>query len=108
MGIRDIIEGKRQWRAHLARVKALPPDYQVVYHEIQKYYFKVGPVELVDGDLLPVIVTFFEQGAAAGKPVLDLTGNDVAAFCHYLIKYSPTYADKYQESAQEAARRSLG
>ncbi|GAB3065840.1 hypothetical protein GCM10027053_31370 [Intrasporangium mesophilum] len=108
MGIRDVIEGKRQWRAHLARVKALPADYQVVYHEIQKYYFKVGPVDLVDGDLLPGIVTFFEEGAAAGKTVLELTGSDVAAFCDDLIKDTPTYADRYQDAAQKQARRSRG
>lgn len=67
MGIQDIIEGKKQWRAHMARVKALPPDYQIVYKEIQKYLFKVGPIDLPDGPLLPGIVDFFEEGAAAGK-----------------------------------------
>nr|WP_216853869.1 DUF1048 domain-containing protein [Phytoactinopolyspora halotolerans] len=46
MGIHDIIEGKKQWRAHMARVKALPRDYQIVYKEIQRYFFKVGPVGL--------------------------------------------------------------
>jgi DNA-binding ferritin-like protein (Dps family) len=108
MGIRDIIEGKRQWRAHVARVKELPADYRVVYHEIQKYYFKVGPVDLTEGDLLPGIVTFFEEGAAAGKGVLELIGTDVAAFCDDLIKDSRTYADAYQESARKEAGRSLG
>ena len=98
MGIRDIIEGKKQWRAHLARVKALPPDYQIVYREIQKYLFKVGPVDLSDGTLLSGIVDFFEEGVAAGKGVLELIGNDVAAFCDDLIKDSRTYADVYQES----------
>ena len=49
MRIQDIIEGKKEWRAHMARVKALPQDYQIVYKEIQKYLFKVGPVELTDG-----------------------------------------------------------
>ena len=52
MGIQDIIEGKKQWRAHMARVKALPPDYQIVYKEIQRYLFKVGPVDVDDGTLL--------------------------------------------------------
>jgi DNA-binding ferritin-like protein (Dps family) len=33
VGIRDIIDGKREWRAHVARIKALPPDYQIVYQE---------------------------------------------------------------------------
>ncbi|WP_061299492.1 DUF1048 domain-containing protein [Herbidospora cretacea] len=101
MGIRDIIEGKRQWRAHLARVKELPPDYQIVYKEIQKYYFKVGPVDLLDGSLLTGILDFFEEGVAAGKGVLELVGDDVAAFCDDLIKDSRTFAEIYQESVKE-------
>ena len=98
MGIQDIIEGKKQWRAHMARVKALPPDYQIVYKEIQRYLFKVGPCDLADGRLLSGIVDFFEEGAAAGQGVLELMGNDVAAFCDDLIKGSPTNADIYQDS----------
>ena len=98
MGIRDIIEGKQQWRAHMARVRALPPDYQIVYKEIQRYFFKVGPVDLADGRLLSGIVDFFEEGVAGGKGVLELIGNDVAAFCDDLVKDSRTYADSCQES----------
>ncbi|AJC61449.1 MULTISPECIES: DUF1048 domain-containing protein [Streptomyces] len=98
MGIQEILEGKKQWRAHMARVKALPPDYQIAYKEIQKYFFKVGPVDLPDGPLLSGIVDFFEEGVAADKGVLELIGNDVAAFCDDLVKDSRTYADIYQES----------
>jgi DNA-binding ferritin-like protein (Dps family) len=98
VGIQDIIEGKKQWRAHVARVKALPPEYQIVYKEMQKYFFKVGPIDLSDGTLLSEIVDFFEEGVAAGKGVVKLIGNDVAAFCDGLIKDSRTYADIYQES----------
>lgn len=101
MSIQDIIEGKKQWRAHMARVKALPPDYQVVYKEMQRYLFKVGPVNLPDGSLLSGIVDFFEEGVAAEKGVLELIGNDVAAFCDDLVKDSRTYADLYQESISE-------
>jgi DNA-binding ferritin-like protein (Dps family) len=98
MSIQDIIEGKKQWRAHLARVKALPPDYQIVYKEMQKYLFKVAPVDLSDGGLLPGIVDFFAEGAAAGKGVVELIGTDVAAFTDDLIKDSRTYAEVYQDS----------
>ena len=98
MGIQDILEGKKQWRAHMARVKALPPDYQIVYKEIQRYLFKAGPCDLADGRLLSGIVDFFEEGAAAGQGVLQLIGNDVAAFCDDLIKGAPTNADIYQDS----------
>lgn len=98
MGIHDIIEGKKQWRAHLARVKALPPDYQIVYKEMQRYLFKVGPVDLAEGNLLAGIVDFFEEGVADGKGVLQLTGDDVAAFTDGLIKDSRTHAEVYQEA----------
>lgn len=103
MSIHDIIAGKRAWRAHVARVRALPRDYQIVYREIQKYLFKVGPVGLTDGTgLLSGIVDLFEEGAASGKGVLEVTGSDVAAFCDELIKDSRTYADIYQESVHRA------
>ncbi|TDP96327.1 DUF1048 domain-containing protein [Labedaea rhizosphaerae] len=98
MGIKDIIDGKKYWRAHVARIKALPRDYRIVYNEIQRYFFKVGPVELLDGSLFEGILDFFEEGVAAGKGVLELVGNDVAAFCDDLIKGSRTFADIYQES----------
>ena len=101
MSIHDIIEGKKEWRAHRARVKALPREYRIVYEEIQKYLFKVGPVELAEGTgLLSGIVDLFEEGAALGKGALEVTGGDVAAFCDELIKDSKTYADLYRESSE--------
>ena len=98
MGIQAVVEGKKQWRARMARVKALPPDYQIVYKEIQRYLFKVGPTDLADGRLLSEIVDFFQEGVAAGKAVLELIGSDVAGFCDDLVKDSRTNADIYQES----------
>ena len=85
----------------MARVRALPPDYRVVYEEMQKYLFKVGGVSLPDDDLLSEIADFFERGAASGKGVSEWIGPDVAAFCDGLIGDSPTYADLYQESIRE-------
>lgn len=108
MRIQDIIEGKKEWRAHMARVKALPQDYQIVYKEIQKYLFKVGPVELTEGTgLLSGIVDLFEEGAASGKDVLKVTGSDVAAFCDDLVKDSKTYADIYQESVNQEVYKAI-
>mgnify|MGYP001011284880 FL=1 len=108
MRVQDIIEGKKEWRAHMARIKALPQDYQIAYKEMQKYLFKVGPVELNDGtDLLSGIIDLFEEGAALGKGVLEVTGSDVAAFCDDLIKDSKTYADICQESVDQDVYKSI-
>ncbi len=105
MGIQDIVEGKRQWWAHTARVKALPRDYRIVYEEIQGYFFKIGPVGLADGSLLSGILDFFEEGVAAGRGVLELIGDDVAAFCDELVGDSRTYADIHRESAGGKAEK---
>ncbi|NBD26481.1 DUF1048 domain-containing protein [Paenibacillus glycinis] len=108
MSIQDMIKGKKEWRAHMARVKALPQDYQIVYKELQRYLFKVGPVELTEGTgLLSGIIDLFEEGAASGKGVLEVTGSDVAAFCDDLIKDSKTYADIFQESVVRESRKAL-
>jgi DNA-binding ferritin-like protein (Dps family) len=88
VGIRDIIEGKQRWRAHMARVRALPPDYQIAYKEIQGYLFKAVPAGRSGEDLLAGIADFFAEGAAAGRGVRELTGDDVAAFCDDLVRAS--------------------
>ncbi|MDD4200702.1 MAG: DUF1048 domain-containing protein [Eubacteriales bacterium] len=98
MTIRDIINDKKQWQAHMDRVNVLPQDYQTVYREIKKYVFNAGPVDSAEGmRLLFGIVDLFEEGSALGKGVLEVTGNDVAAFCDDLMKDSKTFADVYDE-----------
>ena len=108
MSFKDAIEGKKEWRKHMARVKALPNDYEIVYKEIQKYLFKIGVIEANYGtNTLANILEYFEEGAASGKDVLDVTGKDVAAFCDELVKDSKTYADMYQESVNQKVAKAI-
>ena len=79
--IEKIIGNKKEWRAMEARAKTLPHDYQVVYEEIKQYIWKssgLGSVEVLIG-----ILDLFEEGTANNKGVLEITGNDVAAFCPF-------------------------
>ncbi len=108
MGLKEIIEGKKEWNAHIARVRTLPKDYQIVYNEIQKYFYKVGPVELKDGiGLFVNIVDLFEEGVSLGKGVLEVTGKDVASFCDNLIEGSSVFSDKYDIEVQEAVNKAM-
>jgi len=108
MSIKDIIEAKKEWKLHMVRVKKLPKDYKIVYEEIQKYIYKVGPVELNEGiDIFVGILELFEEGAALGKSVLEVTGRDVAAFCDDLIKDSKTYTDMYKEYVDEKVNKAM-
>lgn len=108
MRLKDMIDGKKEWRAHVTRVKGLPRAYQIVYNEIQKYLYKVGPIELNEGiGLLSGIVDLFEEGAAFGKGVLEVTGSDVADFCDDLIKDSKTYSEMYQEPVNQEVNNAM-
>lgn len=108
MKIREIMEQKRKWRAHARRVKLLPRDYRIVYGEIQKYLFKLGPADFEQGmDVLAGIADLMEEGAAAGKDVLDVTGKDIAAFCDELTLDMKTFADAAEEAAKQAVAKSM-
>ncbi len=99
MGFKDYILARKEWKTHINRIKALPKDYQIVYKQIQKYLYKVGPVELgEDIKLLTGIVDLFEENAKLGNSVLSVTGEDVAGFCDDLIKDSKTFYDVYMEN----------
>jgi DNA-binding ferritin-like protein (Dps family) len=70
---------KREWREHVRRTKALPADYRTVFTLIEKYLWNLA----AGAEMIPVLdglLELFEEGAASGRPVLDVTGDDVAAF----------------------------
>ena len=82
MKLKEIIEEKKEWYALQNAVKKLPKDYGIVYKEIQRYFFKIGVSDLqVLGELLAI----FEKGVKHNQAVLDVTGNDVAAFSDSLF-----------------------
>lgn len=99
------LEGKKEWKAMEARVKALPEDYQTVYHEIKHYLWKSSGLGMIDPfkDLLER----FEEGAANGKHVLELTGDDVAAFADKLVRGDKAYLYDYREKLNKAIAKKL-
>ena len=44
------------------------------------------------------LLDLFETGAAEGKRVLDITGEDVAAFCDELLRHAKTYTENWREA----------
>ena len=94
----SFMDDKRAWRTHMAAVHALPREYEIVYLEIQKYFFKVGPVSAADQQsLLGDLLQLFRDGAKRGEDVLTVTGPDVAQFADGLINESSqdTFAKHY-------------
>ncbi|MFA6493224.1 MAG: DUF1048 domain-containing protein [Patescibacteria group bacterium] len=106
--LKKIIEDKREWQKMEARAKALPSDYKIVYHEIQKYMWKFssgGGMDIVA--ILKDLLGLFEEGAADGKRVLEITGNDVAAFCDELLRNAKTYTENWREGLNRDVMKKL-
>ena len=50
------------------------------------------------------LVELFEAGAAEGKPVLAITGEDVASFCEELLRNARTYTEDWRETLNRDIR----
>ncbi|MDR0626038.1 MAG: DUF1048 domain-containing protein [Bifidobacteriaceae bacterium] len=99
---------KREWRAYVRRRKALPPDYRLVLTHIEKYLFNFA----ADSSILGVfydMVELFEEGAAAGRPVIEVTGDDVAAFAWDALAafQAATWTGGKAEALNKAVRAAL-
>lgn len=85
--IRNLMEGKRKYRRQLARAAALPERYRQSFEALQQYLW---PCAVGDGrDVLDAqgeLLDLMEQGAAEGRTLPELTGEDVAGFCDDLLQ----------------------
>lgn len=103
--LKKIIGDKKEWKAMEARAAALPRDYQVVYEEIKHYVWKSsgnGSIDIFKG-----LLDLFEEGAANGKGVLEITGSDVAAFCDELLQDAKTYTDDWRKKLNNDISKKL-
>lgn len=81
-----LVGEKKESRRMEARAAGLPADYRTVYDAMKGYmfYFTAGDgMDVVA--LLRDILDRFEDAAAEGLGVLEVTGADVAAFCDGLL-----------------------
>ena len=58
--------------------------------------------------LLADLRDLFETGVAEGKRVLEITGEDVAAFCDELLRNAKTYTDNRREDLNHDIMNKLG
>ncbi|MFT3950843.1 MAG: DUF1048 domain-containing protein [Oscillospiraceae bacterium] len=107
--IKKIMADKREYKQNMARVDALPKEYRFVFEKIQRYMWMNASGS--GYDILNIqydLVELFEEGAANGRPVLELTGEDVAAFCDELLRSAHTYTENWRETLNRDIRKKLG
>ena len=73
---------KKESKAMEAQANALPRDHGIVYDEIKSYMWRFTSGDGMDiVAVLKDVLAEFEAGAAKGRNALEVTGEDVAAFC---------------------------
>ena len=107
--ISKIMEETRKHTEQMARIKALPEDYQFVFEKIQEYmWMHTGG----DGmDMLKIqydLIDLFEEGAANGKHVLEITGEDVAGFCDELLRDAETWTKDWPQKLNRDIMNKFG
>ena len=110
---RHIAREKRKYKQQEERAEALPDDYRHVYRSMQQYLWgNSWRYAGVDGmgvmALFADLLELLETAAAEGKPVLAVTGEDVAAFCDELLQNTQTSTGKHREALNRDIRNKLG
>lgn len=95
--VKKMVESKKEYKQQMARVKLLPQEYQFVFKKIQEYMWKFTAG--AGYDMLQVhydLIALFEDGVANKRKVLEITGEDVAAFCDELLANTSTYTQSWK------------
>ncbi len=107
--LKQIIDDKKVWKQMEALAKALPEEYDFVYHKIQHYMWNYAAGSGMDMvEIFEDLLNLFEEGAANGKRVLEITGEDVAAFCDELLRNARTYTENWREALNQGIKKKLG
>lgn len=109
LNIKKMVESKREYKEQMARVDAMPEDYQFVFKKIQghMWMFAAG----AGYDMMKIhydLIDLFELGVASGKKVLEITGDDVAIFCDELMKNTETYTENWRDKLNREITEKLG
>jgi DNA-binding ferritin-like protein (Dps family) len=107
--VKKIFASKREYRRHMARAEALPEDYRYVFKKIQSHMWMFAAGS--GYDMMQIhydLIELFEEGAASGRGVLEVTGEDVAAFCDELLKSAKTYTEDWRVKLNREIAEKLG
>ena len=80
-------EEKKEYKAYLKRVDAMPDDYKFVFKEIQDYMWTFSDFtgqKILEA--LSDLLDMFEEGAANNVDVFTLTGDDVGEFADGIVR----------------------
>ncbi|NLC84957.1 MAG: DUF1048 domain-containing protein [Ruminococcaceae bacterium] len=106
LNIKKMRESKREFKQLMARVDRMPEEYSFVFKKIQQHMWKFAAGSGYDMlEIQKELVELFESGAANGQHVLEITGDDVAAFCDELLRNARTYMEDWRKALNDDIRK---
>lgn len=97
------LDEKREYKKNEARAKALPQEYAAAYKEIKNYIFRTSGIETMKP--LALLVDMLDEAAANERPILEITGPDVAAFADELVRGEKSYFEKQRSKLNRDVAR---
>lgn len=98
LNFKKMAREKREYKQFMSRVDNLPSDYAFVFKKTQEYMWQFCSGAGYDMmELQKDLLELFESGAISQKPVLDITGNDVAGFVEELLRHTNTWNKDWKE-----------
>ncbi|WP_242941700.1 DUF1048 domain-containing protein [Parasporobacterium paucivorans] len=93
------MDDKKEYREQMERAEALPEEYRAVFNKIHRHIWSFA-----GGDGSGMLETqkelleLFEESAANGRNVLEVTGEDVVGFSDEFIRNTEKWTDKYRKN----------
>jgi DNA-binding ferritin-like protein (Dps family) len=107
--IKKLMGEKREYKEQMARAETLPEEYRFVFKKIHDYMWN-----LAGGDgshMLKAqleLIELFEAGAAEGRHVLELTGEDVVGFCDEFLRDTTKWTDSLRHKLNQDMMSKFG
>ena len=89
------------------RSERVARDYRIVYGEMKSYLWRFTAGDGMDiVAILADVLAGFEAAAAEGRPVLDITGEVVSAYCDARLGDANVY-DRYLERWRDSLNQDV-
>ena len=97
--IKKVMGDKKEYKEYKRRIAALPAEYRQVFQEIEKYAWHFSDHSGANMfNALTDLLDLFEEGAANGTPIKNITGEKVGDFAETIVnEVAGKWTDKQKE-----------
>ncbi|KAJ80366.1 hypothetical protein P784_0596 [Enterococcus faecalis GAN13] len=98
--IKKVVGDKKEYKEYKRRIAALPAEYRQVFQEIEKYAWHFSDHSGANMfNALTDLLDLFEEGAANGTPIKNITGEKVGDFAETIVnEVAGKWTDKQKEN----------